>query len=73
MLPTFQQVRRGIRAVQERQDPQGVSFATPELSSRTYCNDTVAVPPATADEDRAVMRRTGRALAEAYLSRPVGA
>jgi phenylpropionate dioxygenase-like ring-hydroxylating dioxygenase large terminal subunit len=69
-----QQARRGIRAVQEGQDPQGL-FRDAGAIIPTYCNDTVvAVPPApTADEDRAVMRRTGRALAEAYLSRPVGA
>ncbi len=69
-----QQVRRGIRAVQEGQDPQGLSRDAGAIIP-TYCNDTVvAVPPAaTADEDRVVMRQTGRALAEAYLSRPVGA
>jgi len=69
-----QQVRRGIRAAQEGQDPPGLPRDAGAIIP-TYCNDTVvAVPPAaTADEDRAVMRQTGRALAEAYLSRPVGA
>ena len=69
-----QLVRRGIRAAQEGQDPQGL-FRDAGAIIPTYCNDTVvAVPRApTADEDCAVMRRTGRALAEAYLSRPVGA
>jgi hypothetical protein len=35
----------------------------------TYCNDTVvhAPPAATSEEDRELMRVTGRALAESYL------
>jgi len=62
------QIRRGIRAVQSGnglRDPNGAVIAT-------YCNDTIVrLPP---DEDRAadrqIMRRTGRRLADDYLSEP---
>src|SRR5262249_27017980 len=67
-----QQLRRGIRAVQAGETPQGLSRKAGAVIS-TYCNDTVVrVPPGpTPEEDRQVMRAAGRALAESYLKRPV--
>ena len=62
-----QQIRRGIRAVQAGEDPQGVSRDGGVVP--TYCNDTVVRVPAAAtlEEDCALMRATGRRLAESYL------
>ena len=63
-----QLLRRGVRAVQAGRDPEGL-WRAPGACIPTYCNDTVVhVPPArTVEEDRALMRTTGRALAESYL------
>jgi hypothetical protein len=66
-----QQLRRGIRAVQAGQAPQGLSRQPGTIIS-TYCNDTVVrvVPGPTPEEDRELMRATGRSLAESYLEQP---
>src|SRR5215468_8988046 len=66
-----QQLRRGIRAVQAGQTPEGLCRESGKLIP-TYCNDTIVrVPPAsTAEEDRQLMRTTGRKLAESYLAHP---
>jgi hypothetical protein len=63
-----QQLRRGIRAVQAGQAPPELP-RTAGAVIPTYCNDTVVhVPPAPSpEEDRQLMRATGRALAESYL------
>jgi phenylpropionate dioxygenase-like ring-hydroxylating dioxygenase large terminal subunit len=63
-----QQLRRGIGAVQAGTDPEGL-FRGVGVSIPTYCNDTVVhVPPApTPEEDRHLLRTTGRALADSYI------
>jgi hypothetical protein len=66
-----QQIRRGIRAVQAGEAPQGLC-RTAGAVVPTYCNDTIVhVPPGpTPDEDQQLMRATGRRLAESYLQHP---
>jgi hypothetical protein len=66
-----QLLRRSIRTVQDGRIPDGLSREADPMIG-TYSNDTVVrVPPAaTADEDRQLMRTTGRKLAESYLARP---
>ena len=66
-----QQLRRGIRAVQTGQAPDGLCREAGKIIP-TYCNDTIVhVPPApTAEEDQQLMRTTGRKLAESYLAHP---
>jgi phenylpropionate dioxygenase-like ring-hydroxylating dioxygenase large terminal subunit len=66
-----QQIRQGIRAVQAGRDPEGLCRAAGPLIP-TYCNDTVVHAPAapTPEEDRHLMRTTGRTLAESYLAHP---
>jgi hypothetical protein len=66
-----QQLRRGIRAVQAGQDPDGLVRDAGTLIP-TYCNDTVVRVPAasTPPEDQQLMRTTGRTLAESYLKHP---
>ena len=63
-----QRIRRGIRAVQAGGDPEGLCRKA-GMVMPTYCNDTVVHAPvaATPEEDRELMRTTGRALAESYL------
>ena len=63
------QLRRGIRAVQAGQTPDGLCREAGTVIP-TYCNDTIVrVPPApTAEEDQQLMRTTGRKLAESYLA-----
>jgi nitrite reductase/ring-hydroxylating ferredoxin subunit len=64
-----QLLRRSIRAVQDGRTPDGLGQ---EGIIGTYSNDTVVrVPPAaTAEDDRQLMRATGRRLAESYLAQP---
>jgi hypothetical protein len=66
-----QQIRRGIRSVQEGRDPEGLCRDA-DTAIPTYANDTVVhVPPAaTPDEDPHLLRETGRRLAEVYLKEP---
>jgi nitrite reductase/ring-hydroxylating ferredoxin subunit len=66
-----QLVRHGIRAVQNGRTPDGLSGEADGIIA-TYCNDTVVrVPPAqTAEDDRQLMRTTGRKLADSYLAHP---
>ena len=66
-----QLIRRGIRAVQAGHAPEGLGQKAGTIVP-TYCNDTIVRVPAasTAEEDRRVMRMTGRALAESYLEHP---
>ena len=66
-----QRLRRGIRAVQGGLTPDGLCREAGTIIG-TYCNDTVVrVPPApTAEDDRQLMRTTGRKLAESYLAHP---
>jgi hypothetical protein len=54
-------VRDGIRAVEAGQSPRGVSGGSGE-TIRTHCQDTVLkLPPAaTPEDDRALLRDTGR-------------
>ena len=65
------QVQRGIRAVQDGQDPEGLCREARQLIP-TYCNDTIVrVPPeATPEADKKLMRQTGWALAQEYLKSP---
>src|SRR5262249_43346069 len=62
-------LRQGIRAVQDGRIPDGLCRESDTILG-TYANDTVVrVPPAArADEDRQLMRMTGRKLAESYLA-----
>ena len=64
-------LRQGIRAVQDGRIPDGLCRESDTILG-TYANDTVVrVPPAaTAEEDRQLMRATGRKLAESYLAHP---
>jgi hypothetical protein len=64
-------VRKGIRAVHEGRDPQGLSRNGNEVLA-TYCNDTVVHQPAAPDAaaDAAILRATGRRLAESYVRDP---
>jgi hypothetical protein len=66
-----QRLRHGIRTVQGGRTPDGLPREAGTIIG-TYCNDTVVrVPPAqTAEEDRQLMRTTGRKLAESYLAHP---
>ena len=66
-----QLVRHGIHAVQKGGTPDGLSGEADGIIA-TYCNDTVVrVPPAqTAEDDRQLMRTTGRRLADSYLAHP---
>ena len=64
-------VRKGIRAVREGRDPQGLSRNGNEVLP-TFCNDTVVHQPAAADAaaDAEMLRATGRRLAEGYVKDP---
>jgi hypothetical protein len=66
-----QQIRRGIRAVQSGEAPQGLSRKAGAVIP-TFCNDTVVrvAPGLTPEEDCELMRATGRRLAESYLEQP---
>jgi hypothetical protein len=66
-----QQIRRGIRSVQDGRDPAGLCRDADAIIP-TYANDTVVrVPPAARqEEDPHLLRETGRKLAEAYLKDP---
>ena len=63
--------RRGIQAVQNGEDPNGV-MRSEGGAIPTYCNSTVVkVPPAaTEEEDRELLQRTGREMVEKYLQAP---
>jgi phenylpropionate dioxygenase-like ring-hydroxylating dioxygenase large terminal subunit len=63
-------LRTGMRAVAAGRDPLGI-VRDAGHAILTYTNNTVVrVPPAaTQDEDDAVLRRTGRAIAERYVQR----
>jgi phenylpropionate dioxygenase-like ring-hydroxylating dioxygenase large terminal subunit len=65
------QLRRGIRAVKAGEDPLGI-IRNGNGVIATYCNNTVVrAPPAATDAaDKALMRETGRRLAESYLRSP---
>lgn len=65
------QIRRGIRAVKAGSDPEGL-FRGGGSIIPTYCNDTVVrVPPAKTEAlDKALLRETGRRLAQGYLRAP---
>ncbi|MGH7056206.1 MAG: Rieske 2Fe-2S domain-containing protein [Stellaceae bacterium] len=65
------QLRRGIRAAQGGEDPQGV-FRNGGGIIPTYCNNTVVhLPPAaTKAADKQMMREAGRRLAASYLKSP---
>jgi phenylpropionate dioxygenase-like ring-hydroxylating dioxygenase large terminal subunit len=65
------QVQRNIRAVQDGRDPEGLCRAAGKVIP-TYSNDTIVrVPPAaTPEADKALMRQTGWALAQEYLTQP---
>jgi hypothetical protein len=64
-------VRRGIRAIREGRDPEGLSrdegYVIP-----TYCNNTVIrmPPPASETDDKRMMREAGMRLAQSYLREP---
>jgi phenylpropionate dioxygenase-like ring-hydroxylating dioxygenase large terminal subunit len=65
------QIQRGMRAVQNGQDPEGL-FREAGKTIPTYCNDTIVrVPPeATPEADKKLMRQTGWTLAQEYLKSP---
>ena len=65
------QIRRGIRAVAEGRDPDGL-FRQDDLVIPTYCNDTIVhvTPAATPEADQKLMRETGWKLAQSYLDQP---
>jgi phenylpropionate dioxygenase-like ring-hydroxylating dioxygenase large terminal subunit len=65
------QIQRGMRAVQNGQDPEGL-FREAGKVIPTYCNDTIVrMPPeATPEADKELMRQTGWALAQEYLKSP---
>jgi len=66
-----QLLRRSIRTAQDGRTPVGLSREADTMIG-TYSNDTVVrVPPAaTVEDDRQLMRATGRNLAESYLAHP---
>ena len=66
-----QQIRRGIRSIQDGRDPAGLCRGADTVIP-TYANDTVVhVPPAaTPEEDPHLLCETGLMLAEAYLKDP---
>lgn len=71
-VTTFRnQVRRGIRAVREGHDPEGLSRDDGHIIP-TYCNNTVIRMPAAANEaeDKKMMREAGMHLAQRYLRDP---
>jgi hypothetical protein len=65
------QIQRGIRAVQNGQDPEGLCREVGKAIP-TYCNDTVGhvLPEATPEADKKLMRQTGWTLAQEYLKSP---
>ena len=64
------QVRAGIRAVQQGNDPRELVRTTEIV--RTYANDTVVrVPRASTEEaDKQLVRETGRRVAQEYIANP---
>ena len=65
------QMRRGIRAVRDGNDPAGLCHEEGAVIP-TYCNNTVMHMPAAASEaaDKKMMREAGLKLARAYLKEP---
>jgi phenylpropionate dioxygenase-like ring-hydroxylating dioxygenase large terminal subunit len=65
------QIRRGIRAVREGRDPDGLSRAEGAVIP-TYCNNTILrdPPPSDPAADRKSMRALGMRLAQSYLQNP---
>jgi hypothetical protein len=66
-----QLLRHGIRAVKDGRTPESLCREA-DTTISTYANDTVVRVPAaaSAEEDRQLMRATGRKLAESYLAHP---
>src|SRR5262249_7127213 len=64
-------LRRGLRAGQDGRTRDGLCGEAGTVIG-TYCNDTVVrIPPASkVEDDRQLMRTTGRKLAESYLAHP---
>ena len=64
------QIRRGIRATKDGNDP--VALFRDNRVIPTYCNDTVVHVAAakTPELDKALLRETGRRLAEGYIEAP---
>jgi phenylpropionate dioxygenase-like ring-hydroxylating dioxygenase large terminal subunit len=65
------QVQRSIRAVQAGRDPEGLCREVGKIIP-TYSNDTIVRVPsaATSEADKTLMRQTGWALAQEYLTQP---
>jgi phenylpropionate dioxygenase-like ring-hydroxylating dioxygenase large terminal subunit len=65
------QVRRGIRAVRDGRDPEGLCREPGNITA-TYCNNTVIRMPAAETEaaDKKMMREEGMRLAQSYLREP---
>jgi phenylpropionate dioxygenase-like ring-hydroxylating dioxygenase large terminal subunit len=65
------QVRRGIQAVREGRNPEGISPSGDKLMP-TFCNDTVvyAPPVSTPEMERQLLLDTGRRLVEEYMENP---
>jgi phenylpropionate dioxygenase-like ring-hydroxylating dioxygenase large terminal subunit len=65
------QIRRGIRAVQQGEDPAGLCRQEGGIIP-TYCNNTVVhmPPPASEKADKEMMRAAGMKLAKGYLQNP---
>ena len=64
-------IRRGIRAVQSGEDPQGVQRKAGEVIA-TYSNQTVLHLPAasTQEADRQLLRDTAKSVSERYINDP---
>ena len=64
-------VRQGIRMVQSGQRPKGVTTNSEE-GLPTYASDTILrIPQApTEEEERKLLRETGRRVAEDYIKNP---
>ena len=65
------QIRRGIQAVKEGRDPEGLSYNAEEPIP-TFCNDSVVYAPEapTPEAEVNLLRDTGRRLAEKYIQNP---
>jgi hypothetical protein len=65
------QIRAGIRSVKAGRDADGL-FRDGRGAIPAYCNDTVVrmATAATPEQDKALLRATGRTLAEGYIETP---
>jgi hypothetical protein len=66
------QLKKGLKAVKDGEDPVGLFREGHNAVVPTYCNNTVVrIPPAKTEEaDKKLMRETGRRLARGYIEAP---